>query len=329
MRGDRRGVGGHIRRSTSDGTRSRTGRGRVRSGVGDTGLVPDDLSCDRCRCADDRHPWSDAPRSRRARRSPRWRGAVGDGGRDHRVATRGPSGRNVAHPRRRIERLPPGVDAPSISADRARRPRGGRWTGPPTTRQPIRAIPRAARSLGHARGTVPPAPRTSRRPRGVARIAPARGCRSADSGPPRTGGGAGSRDPHRTPGSSRPGRRRQLHDGRCQPRRRDLRMEHRHRRRGDRGVCRPHRSAASRGRDDGRDRGLHRVRGCVAIGAPRRRDGRRGVAGPREWPGRSSGGCARLGRDAPAPRRSAARRRRRVPAVRPGDRRAHRVGDAR
>ena len=80
--------------------------------------------------------------------------------------------------------------------------------------------------------------------------------------------------------------------------------------------------------DDGRDRGVRRVRGCVGIGRARRGDGRRRAPGPRVRTSRTRGRGARLGRRAPADRRPGPHPRRRLPAVGARDGRPDRLGDA-
>ena len=88
-------------------------------------------------------------------------------------------------------------------------------------------------------------------------------------------------------------------------------------------------AAPARRRPRRRDRRVRPVRRRVAVGRPGRRDGRRRPARPRDRPGGPSRGGARLGGRAPAPRRSRARPRRRVPAVDAGDRRDPGLGEPR
>ena len=78
-------------------------------------------------------------------------------------------------------------------------------------------------------------------------------------------------------------------------------------------------------RHDRCDRRLRRVCGSVGVGRPCRADGRRRPARPGERACRAGGDRARLGRGAPASRRSGAGPGRRPPAVRTRDSRADRV----
>ena len=147
--------------------------------------------------------------------------------------------------------------------------------------------------------------------------------------PARARGGAGGRDPDRAARPRRPRPRRRLHDGGRQPRRRDLRLEHRDRRGRRRGAGRPAWATPALGADD-------RWRSSPTSRSPERR--RRSFA-RRRWPASSCSrarvgpcgtcrGGARLGGRAAAARRPGADRRRRVPAVVPRDRGPHRLGDA-
>ena len=158
--------------------------------------------------------------------------------------------------------------------------------------------------------------------------APCRG-RRPDRDPPGTRGGPGGGHPYRAARPSRPRRRGGVHDRGREPCRRDLGLEHRDRRSGDRGGGRPVRSTASCGRHGRRHRRIHRVRGRFAVGAARRRDGRRRPARPRDGPGRVRRGSARLGGRRPPAGGPGPRGRCRVPALHGRDRRADRLGHTR
>jgi hypothetical protein len=187
-------------------------------------------------------------------------------------------------------------------------------------------VPRADRCGRHSPGGEPRAPagrRIADRHVGAPQARSSNGPRSRD---PRTGGRARRGRPDRParPRRSRP--RCGLHDGRCQPRRGDLGLEHR-----DRGVdarrARRRPPAATTGNPDRcRHRGVRGVRRAVAIGRPGRRHGGRGAARPRARAAGHRGGRAGLGRDGPAPARSRLGRRRRLPPLRPCDRGHPRLG---
>ena len=125
-------------------------------------------------------------------------------------------------------------------------------------------------------------------PGGRARATPARRRRRARGRDPGAGGGPRRRDRHRPARSGRPRPRRGLHDGRGEPRRRDLRLEHRDRRR--------RRSPRSPGGSARRRRAVVlscaivayvAVRRRVAVGRPGGGDGRRRPPRPRDAAGRA------------------------------------------
>ena len=158
---------------------------------------------------------------------------------------------------------------------------------------------------------------------------PPRRRRGPRGGPARARGRAGRRHPDRAarPRRSRPGRG--VHDGRRQPRRRHLRLEHRDRRRG-------HRRAAP-GRLGRRRRSVVTVVAIVAYvafaGASAsvvRAALMAGVVLLARESGRAGRAATALGWavDPAAPGRPAPDRRCGVPAVGARDRRAHRLGDA-
>ena len=220
-------------------------------------------------------------------------------------------------------------DAAALSGRRSRAiassstARSGRAPTRPTARTSsgsVRSGRSTSRTLGDRAG--------ARRPRPAPRGAAARRGRGARPRPARARGRTRRRDPDRParPGRSRP--RGGVHDGRRQPRRRDLRLEHRDRRGGHRRDDRTAGAPPSVGRDDRRDRRLRRVRRCVAVGRARGADGRRRPAGARERPRGTRDRGPRLGRDAAARHRPEPHRRRRLPAVVAGDGRPHRLGDA-
>ena len=134
--------------------------------------------------------------------------------------------------------------------------------------------------------------------------------------------------PHRPARPGRPRPRGGLHDGRRQPCGRDLGLEHRDRRRRDRGLDRSAGPASPIGRDDRRDRRLCGVRRCVGVGR----------SGGSSWPASCCSRARRAGQGGRRPRSAGPRcssssptrahRRRGVPALVARDRRAHRVGDA-
>ena len=137
-----------------------------------------------------------------------------------------------------------------------------------------------------------------RRPWAPSRGAAPRRRRGARARPARARGGARRGDPDRPPRPRRSRPRGGLHDGRRQPRRRDLRLEHRDRRGGHRGPRRPAGPPPPLGRDDRGDR-----RRTSPSRAPRRRSCAR-----RSWPASCcwrARPAARGGR----PRRSAGPRR--------------------
>ena len=111
----------------------------------------------------------------------------------------------------------------------------------------------------------------------------------------RTGSGARGGHPRRTPRPRRPRPGGRLHHRRRQPRRGDLGLEHRDRRRGDRGDGRPDEAPTTLDPDDGRDRRLRRLRRGFGIGRPCRGDGRCRAAGPRVRTCRAGGRGARRG----------------------------------
>ena len=171
---------------------------------------------------------------------------------------------------------------------------------PPTPRLAVRLVPRADRRGRDAPVADPPRRAGPRRPWATTRGAAARRGRGARPRPARAGGGTRRGDPDRPARRGRPGPRSGVHDRRRQPRRRDLRLEHRDRRGGHR---RAHRTAGAPppvGRDDRRDRRVRRVRGRLAIGRARRADGRRRPAGARERPRGARERGPRLGGDAAA-----------------------------
>ena len=130
--------------------------------------------------------------------------------------------------------------------------------------------------------------------------------------PARTRGGTGRGHPRRAARPRRPRSGRRLHDGRCQPRRRDLGLEHRDRRRCGRGDGRADAASPPLDPDDGRDRRVRRLRRCVGIGRAGRGDGRRRPAGARIRPCRTCRRGTGLGRGPAARRRSVAHPRRRA-----------------
>ena len=121
--------------------------------------------------------------------------------------------------------------------------------------------------------------------------------------------------------------RRGLRDGRREPRRRDLGLEHRDRRRARRGGA-PGTPPAGRHRRRAGDG--HRVRdrgGRVAVGRAGGRHGRRRAARARVGQGRACRGGARGGGRAAAARRSGADRRRGLPPLGARDGRAAGLGE--
>ena len=150
----------------------------------------------------------------------------------------------------------------------------------------------------------------------------------AGARPARARGGARGRDPDRAARPRRPRARRRLHDGGREPRRCDLRLEHRDRGCRRRGARRLAGAAPAVGPDDAGDRRLRLLLRSVAVGRSRGGHGRRGPARARVGACRTCGGGTRLGRRAAAARRPVADRRRRLPAVVPRDRGPHRLGDA-
>ena len=208
------------------------------------------------------------------------------------------------------------ADAAALPADRARRPRRGRRRARQRPDSPYGAYLDRLGAWGTLDARIL---RLLDRPptRYAARIAPARRGDLLTRVLPEPEAGLAAGHPHRAARPGRPGRR-------GQPSRRPASATSS---RSPAGTSRssPRRSrhvpAASVGGGAPSSRASRSsptsLRGCVAVGAARRRDGRRGAARPRDRPGRSSGGGARLGRDAPAPRRSAADRRRRLPALEP------------
>ena len=268
------------------------------------------------------------PRSgpRPVRRQPGRIGAMGDGRRGRRSAARRSAGRDAPDGRRGRGRLPAGRDPAPLPAGRPGRSRRGRRARARTSGQPVRAVPRSDRRVGHARRPHARAARTAIGPRQRTRVGEARRRRPPDPRPPRARGRSRGRDPDRAPRPGRPRRRHSVHDRRRQPRRGHLRLEHRDRGRGRRGGRRPVRPAPPIGHHRHRDRGLRRLRRRLAVGPARRSDGRRRPACPRERSRRSSGRGPRMGGRAPAPGRSSTHRRCRLPALDAGDGRADRMG---
>ena len=145
----------------------------------------------------------------------------------------------------------------------------------------IRAPPGSARTGAYLEriGAVGHAPTHATTRRAGRPTTPARRSRPPTRSPadalarvlPEPEAGLAAGDPDRPARPGRPRPRRRLHDGRREPRRRDLRLEHRDRRRRDRGCRRPARAATPLGRHDRRDRRVRRVRRGVAVGRSRRR----------------------------------------------------------
>ena len=225
------------------------------------------------------------------------------------------------HPRRghppRLPGLMPGRHASRSKGPCARRPT-----------RPYGAYLRRIGAHGTLRAntmTVEPSRRRSRAcPRSVARG----GRTGARGGPARTRGRAGRRDPDRPARPRRPRPGGSVHDRRRQPRRGDLRLEHRDRRRGGRRLRRPAGSPSPLRRHHRGDRRVRRVRRGVRVRRPGRPHGGRRAAGPRERPGGSGGHRTRLDGRRAVIRRPRARPRCRSPVVRARDGRADRLGDA-
>ncbi len=228
---------------------------------------------------------------------------------ERRGRRRDPEGRTADRDDRDRARSPPRRrDAAALPGDRARR-RGRRpgdaWSHSPGRRR-LRHLPAADRGHRDAPGALPRPARHGRGPGGRDRGPSAHGGRGPDAVAPRTRGRARGRDPHRAarPGRSRPGAG--VHDGRGQPRRRDLGLEHRDRRLAGRRHSFARRTGAPQpfGRHAPGDRRLHHRGGGVAVRRPRRGDGRRGHPRPGVGTGRGGRHRTRLGRR-PAPRRGA------------------------
>ena len=152
--------------------------------------------------------------------------------------------------------------------------------------------------------------------------------RGADPRPARARGRPRRGHPHRPSRPRRPRPRCRVHDGRRQPRRGDLRLEHRDRRGCHRRDGRPSRAPASVGRHDRRDRRVRGVRRGIGVGRAGGADGRCRAARARDRPRGSRRGRPRVGRDPSAHHGSEPHRRRRLPALVAGDGRTDRLGDA-
>ncbi len=155
-------------------------------------------------------------------------------------------------------------------------------------------------AVGTHRLANPDRPDGSRRSCPPPRVAPPGRGRRPDPGPARARGGPGRRHPHRSARPGRPGPRRGLHDGRRQPCGRDLGLEHRDRRRRDRGHDRSARPSSPVDRDHRCDRRLRGVRRCVGVGRSGGPHGRRCPARARDRPGRTGCGRPRLGGRSPS-----------------------------
>ena len=124
---------------------------------------------------------------------------------------------------------------PRLPHGRARRRRRRGRAAAASTRLAVRSVPGEGRRLGDARGRPPDGRAGSGGPRPRTRTAaPERRGRPGE-GPSRTRGGPGGGHPRRASRPGGPRRGRGIHDGRGQPRRGDLRLEYRDRRRGGRG----------------------------------------------------------------------------------------------
>ena len=219
-------------------------------------------------------------------------------------------------------------DAPPLPGRRARPAdlRGRKSRATP--RLAIRCVPRANRRGRHDPCRGPRARTRTRRTGRSAGNRPQERGGGARTRPARARSWARGRDPDRAARACRPRARRGLHDGRREPRGRDLRLEHRDRRGRRWGARRLVGAAPALRADHARDRRLCLLLRSIAIGRSRGGDGRRGPARAGVGACGTCRGGARLGRRAVAARRPGADRRRRLPAVVPRDGGPHRLGDA-
>ena len=225
-------------------------------------------------------------------------------------------------------RRPARRDAPPLPGRRARPADRRRRTARATPRLAIRRVPRADRRGRHDPRRRPRARTGTRRTGRSAGNRPQERGGGARARPARARSGARGRDPDRAARARRPRARRGLHDGRREPRGRDLRLEHRDRRGRRRGARRLAGAAPALRPDHARDRRLRLLLRSIAVGRSRGGDGRRGPARAGVGACGTCGGGTRLGGRAAAARRPVADRRRRLPAVVPRDGGPHRLGDA-
>ena len=219
---------------------------------------------------------------------------------------------------------------PRYPRGRARRPGSRRRPDPGAARGPVRRLPPPDRRRRHAPDAVARGPARQRGSRHRPRATPAarrRGARGRDPGA-RGGPRGGHRHRPARPRRSRP--RGGLHDGRGEPRRRDLRLEHRDRR----GDCSPRSAAGSvapaAGARDSRPRSSLYVAFAGASASVVRAAAMAGVVLVARESGRAGRAAAALGWAALLlllvdPHLVV---RRRVPAVVARDRRDPRLGDA-
>ncbi len=240
--------------------------------------------------------------------------------RDRRAAIRASRSGRPADPHRGDP--PPLPGRPARSAGPDRRPARG------PRRRRLRSVPGRHRRLRDRPSERPRGRRRGRRCRRSHRVPSARCRRRIDEGAAGARGRPRLGHPHRPAGPRRSGPGDGVRRGGCQPRRRDLGLEYRHRRRGDRRDPPQLAAATTLDRHARRDLPLHDPHRGVRLGPSGRRHGRRRAARPRVGSSRSGRGGARLGRRRSARGRAVAGDRSRVRPVRGGDGRAHRLGHA-